>query len=148
MWILKMVFIFRVESVLLLCNISYFWFSSCKIFFLDFVLVIWSFLVLDLHEFWLYKIDDMAGGKPKFDQINRGVNRNLLKLQGVEFFMKAQNQINFKLQGRNPKKIFYTSKNQKWLILQRDKTLLTLIFNVKKVESGLIVRVQEVVDIR
>jgi len=22
----------------------------------------------------------MAGGKPKFDQINRGVNRNLLKL--------------------------------------------------------------------
>jgi len=24
----------------------------------------------------------MAGGKPKFDQINRGVNRNLLKLQG------------------------------------------------------------------
>jgi len=24
----------------------------------------------------------MAGSKPKFDQINRGVNRNLLKLQG------------------------------------------------------------------
>jgi len=30
----------------------------------------------------VYKIDDMAGGKPKFDQIKRGVNRNLLKLQG------------------------------------------------------------------
>jgi len=24
----------------------------------------------------------MTGGKPKFDQINKGVNRNLLKLQG------------------------------------------------------------------
>jgi len=24
----------------------------------------------------------MAWGKPKFDQINKGVNRNLLKLQG------------------------------------------------------------------
>jgi len=63
----------------------------------------------------------MVGGKPKFDQINRGVNRNLLKLQGVkrnfhklqgvEFFMKVQNQINFKLQGRNPKKIFYRGEN-------------------------------------
>jgi len=45
------------------------------------------------------------GGKPKFDQINRGVNQSLLKLQrvnqnfhklqGVKFFMKVQNQINF-----------------------------------------------------
>jgi len=25
----------------------------------------------------------MTGGKPKFDQINKGVNRNLLKLQRV-----------------------------------------------------------------
>jgi len=67
------------------------------------------------------------GGKPKFDQINRGVNRNLLKLQGLEFFMKVQNQINFKLQERNPKKIFYWDENRKWPILQGDKTLLTLI---------------------
>ena len=42
---------------------------------MDFVLVIWSFLVLDLHEFWQYKIDDMAGGKPKIDQINRGKSK-------------------------------------------------------------------------
>jgi len=44
----------------------------------------------------------MTGGKPKFDQINRGLNWNLLKLQGinrnfhklqgVEFFKKVQNQ--------------------------------------------------------
>ena len=51
--------------------------------------------------------------KPKFDQINRGVNRNFHKLQGVEFFVKVQNQLNFKLQGRNPKKIFYKDENKK-----------------------------------
>jgi len=54
----------------------------------------------------------MAGGKPKFAQLI-GVNRNFHKLQGVKFVMKVQNQINFKLQGRNPKKIFYKEKNRK-----------------------------------
>jgi len=60
----------------------------------------------------------MAGGKPKFDQINIGVNQNFHKLQGVEFFIKVQDQINFKLQGQNPKKIFYWGENRKWPILQ------------------------------
>lgn len=34
----------------------------CKIFLLDFVLVLWSFLVLDIDEYWLYKIDEMTEG--------------------------------------------------------------------------------------
>ena len=42
--------------------------------------------------------------------------------------MKVQNQINFKLQGRNPKKIFYSGKNWKWPILQGGKALLTRNF--------------------
>jgi len=47
----------------------------------------------------MYKIEDMTGGKPKFAQINKGVNRNFLKLQdgkpkfsqitGVKFSMKV-----------------------------------------------------------
>lgn len=63
---------------------------------------------MDLHEFRLYKINDMAGGKSKFAQINIKVNRNLLKvqwikksllkLQGAKFAMKVQNQEKFKLQ--------------------------------------------------
>ena len=40
--------------------------------------------------------------------------------------MKVQNQKNFKLQGRNPKRKFYMRENHKWLILQGSKTLLTL----------------------
>lgn len=53
----------------------------CKKNCLDSNHVIWNFLVLDLHEFWLYKIDDMtgvnrnindmAGCKLKFSQITR-----------------------------------------------------------------------------
>ena len=46
-------------------------FPTYNFFFWNFVLVIWTFLVLNLHEFWLYKINDMVGSKPKFAQITR-----------------------------------------------------------------------------
>ena len=103
-----------------------FGFIPCKIFSLDFVFVIWRFFILDLHEFWPYKIKYMAWGKPKFAQINTGVNKNLLKLQGVKFFMKVQNQKIFKLKGWNSKKIFYRGKtgNDPYY---RGKDILTLI---------------------
>ena len=77
----------------------------------------------------------MAGDKLKFDQINRGVNQNLFKLQWVDrnfhklqevkFFMKVQNQINFKLQERNLKNILQGRK-LKMNYITKGKTLLTL----------------------
>jgi len=45
-------------------------------------------------------------GKPKFAQIT-GVNRNFFKLHEVKFVIKVYNRKIFKLQGRNPNKIFY-----------------------------------------
>jgi len=54
----------------------------------------------------------LTGGKLKFTQITEGKPK-FPQITGVEFFMKVQNQINFKLQGRNPKKIFYRGKNRK-----------------------------------
>jgi len=68
----------------------------------------------------------MAGGKPKFAQITGEVNRNFHKLQGVEFFIKVQNQINFKLQGRNPKKNILHGRKPKMTYITGGKTLLTL----------------------
>jgi len=41
----------------------------------------------------------LTGGKQKFAQITRVVNLNFLKLQGVKFSMKVQNQKIFKLKG-------------------------------------------------
>jgi len=54
------------------CNISDFRFTPCKKIRLDSNPVIWRLLVLDLHEFWLYKIDDMAGCKLKYRWYGRG----------------------------------------------------------------------------
>jgi len=73
------------------------------------------------------------GDKSKFAQINRGVNRNLFKLQGgnlnllkLQGVTKVQNQKIFKLQGWNSKKIFYRGKtgNDPYY---RGKDILTLI---------------------
>jgi len=87
---------------------------------LDFVIVIWIFLVLDLHEFWLYKIKDMAGvnwnllqltgGKPKFAQNYKGVNLYFIKLQGVKFSMKVQNQKSLQLTRMKFKKKKFTGE--------------------------------------
>jgi len=65
----------------------------------------------------------MVGDKPKFDQINRGGKPKFAQITGskpkfpqitgVEFFKKVQNQKKTKLQGRNPKKIFYRAENRK-----------------------------------
>jgi len=47
----------------------------------------------------------LTGGQPKFAQITGG-KLKFPQITGVQFFMKVQKQINFKLQGQNPKKIF------------------------------------------
>jgi len=43
----------------------------------------------------------MARGKPKFAQITRGVNLNLLKLLGWNFPWRYETKKSFKLQGWN-----------------------------------------------
>jgi len=50
----------------------------------------------------------MAGGKPKFSQINKGINRNLLKLQGVK--SKFPQIIGFKIfhEGLKPENLQIT----------------------------------------
>jgi hypothetical protein len=68
----------------------------------------------------------MAGGKPKFAQITKEVNQNLLKLQGgklkfsqitwdlklhgIKFSMKVQNQKIYILQNENQKKYLHNGK--------------------------------------
>ena len=65
----------------------------------------------------------MAGGKPKFDQINRGVNRNFLKLQddkpkfsqitGGEIFHEGLKPKNLQITRMKLKKMFYRGENHK-----------------------------------
>jgi len=74
--------------------------------------IIWRFLVLELHKFWLYKIDDMKGGKPKYRWYGREVNQNSLKLEGENTLIFAiwchegPKSKNLQITGSESKQIF------------------------------------------
>jgi len=50
------------------------------------------------------------GGKPKFAQITRGANLNLLKLQGVKFFVKYKTKKSSNFKDEIQKKYFTRGK--------------------------------------
>lgn len=69
----------------------------------------------------------MVGGKPKFAQINRGVNRNFLKLQGgkPKFAQITGSEIFH--EGPKPKNLQITRMKFKKNILQGEKPEMTYI---------------------
>jgi len=73
-----------------------------------------DFFVLNIYEFWLYKIDDMAGGKPKFAQITGGEST----LNFVIWYHEGPKPENLQITRLESKQIFLQWVNQKSLILR------------------------------
>jgi len=121
-WILRcwLVFIYGLIHVYP-CNISDLRFIPCKKFCLDSNPAIWRFLVLNLHEFWQSKIDDMTrgklkyltGGKPNFSQITRGEST----LNFVIWCCEGPKSKNLQITELKSKQFFLQEVNRKSLIL-------------------------------
>jgi len=94
-------------------------FTPCKKICFDSNPVIWIFLVLDLHEFWLYKIDDMTKGKlkyqwygrgkPKFSQITGGEST----LNFVIWCHECPKSKDLQITGLESKQLFFTGGKPK-----------------------------------
>ena len=74
----------------------------------------------------------MAGGKPNFSQINRGVNRNLFKLQGGEPKFAQITGSEIFHEGLKPKNLQITRMKFKKNILQEGKPEMTYIIGGKE----------------
>lgn len=105
---------------------------------MDFILVFWRFLILDFHELWQYKIDDIIGGKPKISQITGGkhkftqITRDESTIDFVIWchkdFTRGQNQKNLQItRTESKKKKVYSWKTENSLYYS-GKTLLSLIW--------------------
>jgi len=78
----------------------------------------------------------MTGGKPKFDQINRGLNQNLLNLPGDkpkfsqitggEICHEGPKPNKFQITRTKSKKNYFTEEKPKMTYITGNKALLTL----------------------